>query len=46
MGIGMYEKIPKEDMVDMWKDIGLYENMRELVCEIVAHRELMVEEIF
>ena len=44
MNYRMYDKIPKKKMVDMWKYIGSFENMKELVCEIVARGELIVED--
>ena len=42
MDIGIYEKISQEDMVDPWKDAAAYENMRDLLCETVARRNISV----
>ena len=42
MDIGLYEKILREDMANLWKDMGAYENMREFICEIIVEDNLFV----
>ena len=44
MDIQMYEKIFQEDMAYLWKDAMAYGNMRDLMCEIVARGDIIVED--
>ena len=46
MGFKMNKKVPKTSIEEMWQYVGNFENMRELVCEIIAYREMTVEDDF
>ena len=46
MGFKINEKIPKTSIEELWRYIGTFENIRELVCEIIARGEIIVEDEF
>ena len=46
MDFKINEKIPKTSIEELWQYIGTFENMRKLVCEIIAHGEITVEDEF
>ena len=46
MDFTINKKIPKTSIEELWRYVGTFENMRELVCEIIAHREMTIEDEF
>ena len=46
MGSKINKKIPKILVEEMWQYVGNFENMRESVYEIIACREMIVEDDF
>ena len=44
MGLKINERIPKTVVNEMWQYVGTFENMQELVYEIIACREMIIED--
>ena len=43
MNIGRHKRISPEILADLWKDAIAYENMGDLICEIVARGNITIE---